>query len=96
MINRLTCFKNPDLILTNCPRSFQNSCVIETGLSDFHKLVVTVIEITYKKSQPKIIIYHNYRYSIMKVLEKNCCKLKPMEITAIKVLKTLLLHATIS
>ena len=32
--NAATCYKNPDkptcidLILTNCPRSFQNSCVI--------------------------------------------------------------------
>ena len=47
MINRPTCYKNPekpsciDLILTNCPRSFQNSCAIETELSDFHKVVVT-------------------------------------------------------
>ena len=46
MISRPTCFKNPeklsciDLILTNCPRNFQNSCVIETGLSDFHKIIV--------------------------------------------------------
>ena len=50
MINKPTCYKNPDrpfcidLILTNCPRSFQNSCVIETGLSDFHKKVVTVMK----------------------------------------------------
>ena len=55
MINKATCFKNPDklscvdLILTNCPRSFRNSCVIETGLSDFHELVVTVMKTTYKK-----------------------------------------------
>ena len=68
MINKPTCFKNPDkpscidLILTNCPRSFQNSCVIETGLSDFHKLVVTVMKTTYKKSQPKIITYRSYKY----------------------------------
>ena len=68
MINKPTCFKNPekpsciDLILTNCPRSFQNSCVIETGLSDFHKLVVTVMKTTYKKSQPKIITYRDYKY----------------------------------
>ena len=40
-------YKNPenpssnDLILTNNLRSFQNSCVIETGLSDFHRMVVT-------------------------------------------------------
>ena len=42
MINKPTCYKNPekpscvDLILTNCTRSFQNSCVIETELSDFN------------------------------------------------------------
>ena len=50
-----------DLILTNCPRSFQNSCAIETGLSNFHKLVGTVMKTTYKKSQPKIIIYRSYK-----------------------------------
>ena len=50
-----------DLILTNCSRSFQNSCAIETGLSDFHKLVVTVLKTTYKKSKPKIITYRNYK-----------------------------------
>ena len=42
-INKSACYKNPgkptyiDLILTNCPGSFQNSCAIETDLSDFHK-----------------------------------------------------------
>ena len=42
LIKDPTCFKNPespsciDLILTNNPYSFQNSWVIETGLSDFH------------------------------------------------------------
>ena len=67
MINKPTCFKNLDkpscidLILTNCSRSFQNSCVIETGLSDFHKLVVTVLKTTYKKSKPKIISYRCYK-----------------------------------
>ena len=68
MVNRPTYFKNPekpsckDLILTNYPRIFQNSCTIETGLSEFHKVVVTVMKITYKKSQPKIIIYRSYKY----------------------------------
>ena len=68
MINRPTCFKNPekssciDLILTNCPRSFQNSCAIETGLSDFHKLVATTMNTTYKKSQTKIINCCSYKY----------------------------------
>ena len=38
-----TCYTNPqnssciNIILTKHPLSFQNSCAIETGLSDFHK-----------------------------------------------------------
>ena len=35
-----------DLVLANCPRSFQNSCVLETGLSDTLKMMVTVMETT--------------------------------------------------
>ena len=48
MVKEPTCFKNPnnttciDLILTNRPKSFQSSCVVETGISDFHKLTTTV------------------------------------------------------
>ena len=67
MLNKPTCFKNPDkppciyLILTNCPRSFKNSCAIETGLSDFHKLAVSVMNSSYKKSEPKIVTYRSYK-----------------------------------
>ena len=44
LINRSTCWKNPskNMILTNRPKHFQNSNEIETGLSDFHKMVVTI------------------------------------------------------
>ena len=58
-----TCHKNPpnlsciDLILKNSPLSFQSSGVIETGLSDFHKMIVTVMKITFQKLDPKIIYY---------------------------------------
>ena len=44
LLKQKICFKNPDnpscinLILTNSPRSFRDSSVFETGLSDFHKL----------------------------------------------------------
>ena len=67
MVNKAMCYKNPDKptcidpILTNCPRSFQKSCAVETGLSDFHKMVVTVMKTSYRKSQPKIIYYRNYK-----------------------------------
>ena len=57
------CFKNPinptciDLIITNRPISFQESEVIETGLSDFHKMSLTVMKVFYNKQKPKIIQY---------------------------------------
>ena len=46
LIKELTCYENPqnpsciDLILTNSPYSFQNSCVIEAGLSDFYMMTL--------------------------------------------------------
>ena len=67
MINKPTCYKNPDkptcinLILTNCPGSFQNSCAIETGLSDFHKMIVTVMKTSYQKIESKVINYWDYK-----------------------------------
>ena len=66
LLKDATCYKNPenpsciDLILTNNPNSFQNSEVIETGLSDFHNMTVTVIKITLEKLKPNIIYYRNY------------------------------------
>ena len=44
LLDKPTCYKNPtnpscvDLIITNKPRNFQNSCTFETELSDFHKI----------------------------------------------------------
>ena len=59
LIKEPTCYKNPqnpsciDLILTNSPYSFQISSVIETGLSDFHMMAVTVMKTTYEKLKPR-------------------------------------------
>ena len=55
LVPQKSCFKNPenpscvDLILTNCSRSFQNTDVFETGLSDFHELTFTVLKQYYRK-----------------------------------------------
>ena len=55
LIKQPTCYKNPshpkciDLILTNVPRSFQTTCVIETGLYDFHLMTLTVMRKRFKK-----------------------------------------------
>ena len=67
LIKTPTCFKstvNPsciDLILTNRPHNFQQSTVLETGLSDFHLLTVTVLKTTFRKKPPKIIRYRDYK-----------------------------------
>ena len=37
--------------------SFQNTSVIETGLSDLHKLTVTVMKMSFSKQEPKIFYY---------------------------------------
>ena len=34
---------------------------MEAGISDFHKMVITVLKIFYKKQKPKIIHYRNYK-----------------------------------
>ena len=70
LVKEPTCFKNPenpsciDLILTNKPRCFQNTMVIESGLSDFHKLTVTVMKTHFPKQSPKVIVYRNYKHYI--------------------------------
>ena len=62
-----TCFKNPsnpsciDLFPTNRQQTFQQTHAIETGISDFHKLVVTVMKTHYKKQTGKTIQYRNYK-----------------------------------
>ena len=61
-----TCYKNPekpsciDLLLTNRPKSFQNSSVVETGLSDFHKMTVTVMKTTFEKLKPRVYYFRNW------------------------------------
>ena len=39
---------------------FQNTVAVETGISDFHKMVVTVLKVFYKKQKPKISQYRKY------------------------------------
>ena len=87
MVNKATC-KNPakstctDLILTNCPRSFQNSCVIETELLDFHKMAVTVMKTSYRKSQPKTIHYLNYKNFSNNIFRESLQKIFPQILEA--------------
>ena len=62
-----TCFENHDkptridLTFTSQPWSFQPSCTIDTGLSDFHRITVTVLKTYLKKQWPNIIMYRDYK-----------------------------------
>ena len=39
--------------------SFQNTITVFAGISDFHKLVLTVLKISFTKNEPKEIIYRD-------------------------------------
>ena len=57
------CYKNLEnpirndlmLTLTNSNQSFQNSSRIETGLSDFHEMIVSVLKIYFQKKEGKVL-----------------------------------------
>ena len=105
LVKEKTCFKsmeNPsciDLFLTNVSQSFQNTTTIATGLSDFHKMVVTVMKTTFPKAQPKIVYYRDYKnfdlYKFRSDLREQLCKTAEkdyfhFELTFLRVLE---LHA---
>ena len=68
LLDKPTCYKNPinpscvNLIVTNKPRSFQNSSTFETGLSDFHKMTLTVLKSFFAKQKPRVLNYRNNKF----------------------------------
>ncbi len=62
-----TCFKNMespsciDLFITNSPMSFQNTTALENGLSDFHKMSITVFKTKFEKRKPTEVTYRDYK-----------------------------------
>ena len=67
LIKESTCFKNPknptciDLLLTNKSLSFKNTYVIETKLSDFHKMAVGAMKMHFPKMKPRVIRHQKYK-----------------------------------
>ena len=51
-----------DLIVTNEPKSFQNTCITETGLNDFHTLMLIFFKTQVTHLKPEIISYRNYKH----------------------------------
>ena len=50
------------MIITNKLRSFQNSCTFETGLSNFHKVTLTVLKSSFAKQKPRVLNYRNCKF----------------------------------
>ena len=66
LINKATCFQSNtptciDLILTNKKDWFKSSNTFETGISDHHKLVSTILKSGSFKGTPKIKIHRSYK-----------------------------------
>ena len=68
IVKESTCFKNVlnpsciDLFITNSPLSFQNTIAVSNGFSDFHKMVITVMKMSFKKHSPIERHYRDYKY----------------------------------
>ena len=68
LVNRVktnTCFKGSgsctDLILTNRKHSLKNTTSYETGCSDHHHMVLTMLETPFQQKEPKCFIYRDYK-----------------------------------
>jgi len=66
VIDKPTCFKNPegtliDVILTSNPRILSTHGVVETGLSDWHRLIYMVTRMHAPKTMPKHVFYRSYK-----------------------------------
>ena len=71
------CFKNPDnpsctdLFLTNRRKCFQDTMTMETGISNFSKMVMTVLKLFYKKKNQKLFTTETTKPFMTICLRKN-------------------------
>ena len=71
------CFKSKgsciDLILTNRRYSFKHTSSTETGLSDHHHLISSMMKTTFEKEEYKVLVYRDYKILTLTVFSQNCC-----------------------
>ena len=62
-----TCFKNRNnlscinLLLTNFKPTFMKTNILETGISDHHKVISTIMKLHFTRESPKTKYYRDYR-----------------------------------
>ena len=65
LIKEATCFKSTpssiDVIITNNKSYFKGTCVVATGISDFHKLTAASLKAHLGKGVPRIKLYRDYK-----------------------------------
>ena len=49
-------------MLTNKPKSFCNTSTVETGLGNCHKMIVTFLRASFKKTPSKNIVDRDYKH----------------------------------
>ena len=71
LIKNKTCFKGKNacinLILRNRKYSFKNTSSYETGLSDHHHLIYSVMKTIFKCEEPKKLIYRTIQFFLRKI-----------------------------
>ena len=94
-----TCYKSVkkptsiDVILTNKTKCFQKSSAFTSGLSDFHKLIITVLKTEFAKTSPNIIKYRCYKnFLIERFNYELYCSLQYSSSTSYKVFQDIFLH----
>ena len=64
LIKTTTCFKGTwsciDLLLTNQKSSLKNTNAFETGLSNHHLLIHSMLKTSFQKNEPRRVIYRDY------------------------------------
>ena len=65
LVKTNTCFKGSgsciDLILMNRKYFFKNTTSYETGLSDHHHMILTMLKTTFQQKEPNCLIYSDYK-----------------------------------
>ena len=77
LVQEPTCYKTPErpscigLFISNCENHFLKTDILETGLSDFHKLIITATTLKFEKQPPQIVTYRNYKNYNKELFEKD-------------------------
>ena len=78
MMKQNTCFKGDggsciDLLIANSKFSFMKTNSFETGLSDHHHMIYTILKTKFEKFEPKKLIYRNFKQSDSEQFKLDIC-----------------------